>query len=66
MFEQASFRQTHAVRENALNTIELADGSALTFAVLDRRSTFRVRDGMELSPPRPIAVDEQIVGAQGS
>jgi hypothetical protein len=49
--EQATFRQTHQVRGQNLITIELADGSALTFGVLDRRSDFQVRDGMELTPP---------------
>lgn len=99
--EQATFRQTHENRDQNLTTIELADGSALAFGVLDRRSTFQVRDGMELTPPDTfrvfvndgsitesarldwlvftavhiptertaphlIAVDEQIVAAEGS
>lgn len=49
--EQATFRQTHKNRDQNLTTIELADGSAIAFGVLDRTSVFRVRDGMELSPP---------------
>lgn len=99
--EQATFRQTHQVRDQNLTTIELGDGSAITFGVLDRRSDFQVRDGMELtppetfrafvndaaitdsarvdwlvftavhigtdnSPPRLLAVGEQVVGADGS
>jgi hypothetical protein len=31
--------------------MELEDGSAMTFAVLDRTSVFDVYDGMELTPP---------------
>lgn len=48
---QADFTQTHELGDQQVHTLELADGSALTFAVLDRTSVFDVYDGMELTPP---------------
>lgn len=49
--EQASLTQEHSLRTNTLRTIELADGSALIFPVLERKSIFDVYDGMILEPP---------------
>ncbi len=48
--EQATLTREHSLRTNTLRTIELADGSALTFPVLERKSTFDVKDGMILEP----------------
>lgn len=53
---QAEFTQSHAVREDEVHTIELADGSALSFAVTERTSSFDVRDGMLLNPPETFRV----------
>lgn len=53
--EQATLTQEHSLRTNSLRTIELADGSALTFPVLERTTTFDVRDGMLLQPPTAFA-----------
>lgn len=49
--EQAVFTQTHEVNEDRTITIELADGTAISFGVLERSSVFDVRGGMELTPP---------------
>ncbi|WP_109473801.1 hypothetical protein [Ornithinimicrobium cavernae] len=53
--EQASLTQEHSLRSGTLRTIELADGSALMFPVLERKSTFDVKDGMILKPPTAFA-----------
>lgn len=49
--EQASLSQEHSLRSGTLRTIELADGSAIMFPVLERKTTFDVYDGMILEPP---------------
>lgn len=49
--EQATMTSTHALRKNTLRTIELEDGSAIMFPVLERTSTFDVKAGMILKPP---------------
>lgn len=49
--EQATLTQEHSLRSGTLRTIELADGSAIMFPVLERKSTFDVLDGMILEPP---------------
>lgn len=49
--EQATMTSTHALRKDTLRTIELEDGSAIMFPVLERTSTFDVKDGMILKPP---------------
>ncbi|WP_114907111.1 hypothetical protein [Ornithinimicrobium murale] len=49
--DQAALSQEHSLRSGTLRTIELADGSAIIFPVLERKSTFDVRDGMILEPP---------------
>lgn len=49
--EQATLTQEHSLRSGTLRTIELADGSAIMFPVLERKSTFDVKDGMILEPP---------------
>jgi hypothetical protein len=48
---QAEFSQSHELGGQQVHTMELEDGSAMTFAVLDRTSVFDVYDGMELTPP---------------
>lgn len=49
--EQATMTSTHSLRTGTLRTIELADGSAIMFPVLERTSIFDVKDGMILKPP---------------
>lgn len=49
--EQATLTQEHSLRSGTLRTIEMADGSAIMFPVLERTSTFDVYDGMILEPP---------------
>jgi hypothetical protein len=49
--EQATLTSEHSLRSGTLRTIELADGSAIMFPVLERTSTFEVKDGMILKPP---------------
>lgn len=49
--EQATMTSTHSLRSGTLRTIELADGSAIMFPVLERTSNFDVKDGMILKPP---------------
>lgn len=53
---QATFAQTHELAPGTMVTLQLDDGSALTFAVRDRTSTFDVRAGMELIPPEPFTL----------
>jgi len=53
--EQATLSSEHDLRSGTLRTIELADGSAITFPVLERTSTFDVKDGMILKPPTAFA-----------
>lgn len=48
---QAEFEQTHSVLEQEIHTLELGDGSVLSFAVTERASAFDLRDGMQLTPP---------------
>lgn len=48
---QASFVESNAVMPDTALTLELEDGSGMTFGVLERTSTFTVKDGMELTPP---------------
>lgn len=48
--EQATLEQDYSLREGSLRPIEFADGSAMIFPVLERTSTFHVRDGMLLDP----------------
>ncbi|WP_256842117.1 hypothetical protein [Ornithinimicrobium cryptoxanthini] len=49
--EQATMTSTHALRADTLRTIELEDGSAIMFPVLERTSAFDVKSGMILKPP---------------
>lgn len=53
--EQATLTQEHDLRTGTLRTIELADGSALTFPVLRRTSTFDVKSGTYLEAPTAFA-----------
>lgn len=53
--EQATLSSEHDLRSGTLRTIELADGSAITFPVLERTSTFDVKDGMILKPSTAFA-----------
>ncbi|USQ79323.1 hypothetical protein NF556_17185 [Ornithinimicrobium faecis] len=53
--EQATLTQDHSLRSGTLRTIELADGSAIMFPVLERKSTFDVLDGMILEPSSAFA-----------
>ena len=53
--DQATLTQEHSLRSGTLRTIELADGSAITFPVLERTSTFNVKDGMILQAPTAFA-----------
>lgn len=52
---QATLTQEHSLRSGTLRTIELADGSAITFPVLERTSIFDVKDGMLLKAPTAFA-----------
>lgn len=53
--DQATLTQEHDLRSGTLRTIELADGSAITFPVLRRTSTFDVRSGTYLEAPPAFA-----------
>lgn len=53
--EQATLTQEHSLRSGTLRTIELEDGSAIMFPVLERKTTFDVLDGMILQPPTVFA-----------
>lgn len=53
--DQATLTQEHFLRSGTLRTIELADGSALTFPVLRRVSTFDVKSGTYLEAPTAFA-----------
>ncbi|MBW8171876.1 hypothetical protein K0651_02285 [Ornithinimicrobium sp. Arc0846-15] len=48
---QADFVERNEVIPGNTVTLYLEDGSGVTFAVLDRESTFTVKEGMELTPP---------------
>lgn len=48
---QADFVETNAVIPGNTVTLYFEDGSGISFAILDRQSTFTVEDGMELTPP---------------
>ncbi|MGB3592663.1 MAG: hypothetical protein WA994_00675 [Ornithinimicrobium sp.] len=50
---QADFTETNSVSEENIRTLLREDGSAITFAVLDRESVFDIESGMELTPPEP-------------
>ncbi|UJH70654.1 hypothetical protein [Ornithinimicrobium sp. INDO-MA30-4] len=43
--------ETNAVIPGNTVTLYFEDGSGISFAILDRQSTFTVEDGMELTPP---------------
>jgi len=53
--DQATLTQEHNLRTGTLRTIELADGSALTFPVLLRTNTFDVKSGTYLEAPPAFA-----------
>ncbi|MCK0112357.1 hypothetical protein MWU75_09435 [Ornithinimicrobium sp. F0845] len=53
--DQATLTQEHDLRSGTMRTIELADGSAITFPVLRRTSTFDVRSGTYLEAPTAFA-----------
>lgn len=53
--DQATLTQDHSLRTGTMRTIELADGSALTFPVLMRTSTFDVKSGTYLEAPPAFA-----------
>lgn len=53
--DQATLTQEHDLRTGTLRTIELADGSAITFPVLRRTSTFDVKSGTYLEAPAAFA-----------
>lgn len=54
--EQARFTQDHTLIDHSVRTLQMQDGSAMVFGVMDRRSTFKVRSGMELAPPASFRV----------
>ncbi len=59
----ASFSQRHSLVDFSVRTLELEDGSAMTFGVLDRRSIFNVDSGKLLSTPpafRALAGDSSV------
>lgn len=48
---QATFSESNELMPGTTITLTQEDGSAISFAVLERESVFDVRDGMELIPP---------------
>lgn len=60
---QADFTETNSVSDARTRTLLREDGSAITFALLERESTFDIKSGMELTPPEPfvaLADDESL------
>ncbi len=53
---QADFTETNSLSDSRIWTLLREDGSAITFALLDRESTFDIKSGMELTPPKPFLV----------
>ncbi|MGC1208020.1 MAG: hypothetical protein WA880_08720 [Ornithinimicrobium sp.] len=53
---QADFTETNSLSDTRIRTLLREDGSAITFALLDRESTFDIKSGMELTPPKPFLV----------
>lgn len=48
---QADFTESNSLSDSPVSTLLREDGSAITFAVLDRASTFEIKSGMELTAP---------------
>lgn len=65
--QQAEFTETNTLT-NRTYTFIREDGSAVTFAVLDRESKFDVRSGMELTPPDEFLVfnDDESITSQAT
>ncbi|WP_153397349.1 hypothetical protein [Ornithinicoccus halotolerans] len=64
----ADFMQTDELLPDALHTLQLADGSAMSFAVMERTAHFHVRDGHTLVPPDTFAhlAGDDALGAEAT
>lgn len=52
---EASLEITNEIEQDSVTTLELADGSALTFAAIDRTARFAVNEGSILTPPDTVS-----------